>query len=117
MLFVFSCAEESTSLTQEEEAGQLEQMLTEIRQMAAGVSCQDAADWKFTPYGSKACGGPVGFLAYPTTIDTAAFLRKVEEHRQAQEEFNKKWEIFSDCSIPPTPTGVSCKNGEAVLVY
>ncbi len=111
-----SCNKSDNS-TQEKEAENLNQLFAEIKSMATSENCEDAADWTFTSYGSKACGGPVGFMAYSKNIDTESFLSKIEEHRTAQDEFNQKWGITSDCSIPAQPNGVACENGKAVLVY
>jgi len=32
-------------------------------------------------------------------------------------EFNEKWGIISDCSIPSQPNAVICENGNPVLEY
>lgn len=110
-----SCLNNESS--QDQEAQNLCTLLDEIEEISISVSCTDAADWTFTEYGSKACGGPVGYIAYPTTIDINAFLAKIDAHRQAQEDYNKKWGIISDCSVPAMPTGVECQNGKPSLVY
>ena len=112
----FACSNnEETSRT--EEAEMLQEMLTEIEDLASSENCEDASEWTFTAYGSKACGGPVGYIAYSTNIDTESFLEQVEEHKIAQQEFNEKWGINSDCSVPQEPNDVICENGEAVFVY
>lgn len=113
---VFSCSVNSES-TQKQEAEQLNQLFSEIKSMAFEVDCEESSEWTFSSFGSKSCGGPVGYLAYSAKIDTALFLKKIEEHKIAQEKFNDKWGIISDCSIPPEPTGVLCKNGEASFIY
>lgn len=104
-------------LTQEEELQNLETMLQEIQSLAQSVSCQNTSEWTFTSYGSKACGGPVGYIAFSKTIDVFDFLKKVEAHRQAEEAFNKKWGIISDCALAVEPTGISCVNGSPIFVY
>lgn len=111
----FSC--NTKNLTQEQQAPTLNQMFSAIEEMATSKKCVDASKWTFTSYGSKACGGPTGFIAYSTEIDTELFLKKIEEHKVAQEKFNEKWGIISDCSLPPQPTEVACKNGKPVLIY
>ena len=60
---------------------------------------------------------PVGYIAYSTNINTELFLNKIEEHRNAQHEFNQKWGIISDCSVPPKPSSVICENGDPVFKY
>lgn len=112
---LWSCGE--TELNQEQEAEQLNLMLESIREMASSHSCEDAANWAFTGYGSKACGGSIGYLAYPLTIDTVAFLEKIEAHKAAEEAYNKRWGIVSDCSLPTRPNGIRCEDGFPVFEY
>lgn len=112
----FSC-DEADDKTQEQEAENLDQLFSEIESLASSESCEDATKWAFTSFGSKACGGPVGFIAYATTIDTVLFLERIESHRAAQQAFNQKWAIASDCSAPLEPTSVLCENGNPVFEY
>lgn len=112
----FSCDDNNDS-TQEQDLEHLNEMFEEISVIASSEVCEDASLWSFTSYGSKACGGPVGYMAYPTTIDTADFLQKIEAHREAEDTYNIKWGIISDCSLPAPPSGVACENGNAILVY
>jgi len=111
-----SCKQDD-EINQEQEAETLNQMFSEIENLASNVSCDDSAEWTFTNFGSKPCGGPVGFIAYSTNIDIDLFLESIEEHRIKQNEFNKKWGLISDCSIPPQPIGVICEDGHPVLEY
>lgn len=112
----FSCSD-SEGVTQEQEAQILNQMFSEIENLASNVNCNNSSQWAFTNYGSKACGGPIGFIAYSTNIDIDSFLEKIEEHRTAQKEFNEKWGLISDCSIPSQPSGIICENGKPVFEY
>ena len=100
-----------------QEAQQLNQMLNEIKTMASVTECINSAEWRFTHYGSKACGGPVGYIAYSVNIDTTLFLNKVKAHINAEDTYNKKWGIASDCSLPAQPTGIKCENGNPVFEY
>lgn len=111
-----SC-DKNGNLSQEEEQQRLDAMYTEIQAMANSEPCVNAEDWTFTAIGAKACGGPMGYIAYSTKMDTEAFLEKVEEYTKKQDEFNKKWNIISDCMVPPTPQSVRCVDGKAELVY
>ena len=111
----FSCSDDEISRAQEAEI--LQEMFAEIESLASSEVCEDASEWTFTAYGSKACGGPIGYIAYSTNIDTESFLNQVEEHRIAQDEFNEKWGIISDCSAPQEPEDVICEDGNPVLVY
>jgi hypothetical protein len=55
--------------------------------------------------GAKACGGPKTYLPYcPLTTDTNALMRKLEELRVAEDEFNRKYGIMSDCAFVVEPS-------------
>ena len=112
----FSCNNDD-ALTQEQQAQNLDQMFSEIEILATSENCDDSAEWTFTSYGSKACGGPLGFIAYPINIGTELFLKKIEEYTAAQQEFNQKWGIVSDCYVPSQPSEIICKNGSPVFEY
>ncbi|MFT5145982.1 MAG: hypothetical protein ACI8RP_001911 [Urechidicola sp.] len=112
----FSCNNDD-ALTQEQQAQNLDQMFSEIEILATSENCDDSAEWTFTSYGSKACGGPLGFIAYPINIGTELFLKKIEEYTTAQQEFNQKWGIVSDCYVPSQPSEIICKNGSPVFEY
>jgi len=89
----------------------------EIYNLSISVSCDNANDWTYTVFGSKACGGPQGYIAYSKQIDTDGFLQKVDVYTQAEKEYNIKWEISSTCELPKVPVGVECKNKFPVLKY
>jgi len=112
----FSCSNDE-GITQEQEAANLSENLAEIEGMATAKNCDNPSEWTFTDYGEKACGGPVGYIAYSTNIDTELFLEKIEAHRVAQKRFNEKWGIISDCSLPAEPGGIICDNGNPVFIY
>ena len=103
--------------TQEEELEVLNNMFAEIEMLANSVACENAADWNFVAYGSKACGGPQGYIAYSNQIDVNAFLRLVENYTTAEREFNLRWGVASDCAFVTPPSEVLCENGVAVLNY
>ena len=115
-MFITSCNRDD-DLSREQEAQKLSEMFSEIENLALSVACENSAEWTFTNYGSKACGGPVGFMAYSVNIDVEFFLELVEEYREKQQAFNEKWGIVSDCSVPPQPIGVICQDGSAILEY
>jgi|SRR5690625_2565418 len=113
---IFSCQINNGS-TQKQEAERLNQLLSEIKNLASSVNCEESSAWHFSSFGSKACGGPVGYIAYSKEIDTVHFLEKIKEHKIKQEKFNEKWNILSDCSVPPKPTGVICKDSKPSFNY
>ena len=101
---------------QKAEALALAKMLEELQKISDSVPCENAADWKVTPIGSKACGGPAGAMAYSIKIDVPAFLKKVEAHKIAEMKYNKKWGIVSTCDITFIPEKVICKNGRPTFL-
>jgi hypothetical protein len=94
----------------------LEKIKSAIESEIAKEKCTRNADWAFAPIGSKACGGPSGYIAYPKKIETS-ILPKIENYTQKMSEFNKKHNITSDCMMAPEPTSVRCENGKGVLVF
>lgn len=117
LMTLFVCCTADDENTQEQEAQYLTQLLTEIEMLAASENCNVSSEWTFTSYGSKACGGPTGYIAYSRTIDVDSFLAKIEKHKTAEQEFNVKWAIVSDCAFATSPTAVNCENGKPVLEY
>ncbi len=95
----------------------LEQLREEIMNLSESEPCEDAENWAFTALGSKACGGPAGYIAYPTTINVEDFLDQVEFYTAQQKIYNEKWGIMSTCDIPPEPSDVICEDGKPVLIY
>ena len=92
-------------------------LFDEISVLSYSISCTNSNDWTFTSYGRKACGGPKGYIAYSTQIDTVDFLQKIATYSQAEKDYNFKWGIISDCAIPNEPKSVTCKNGFPTLNY
>ncbi|MGG8495989.1 hypothetical protein ACQY1Q_06210 [Tenacibaculum sp. TC6] len=102
---------------QESDHRKLMDLYNEISDIASSVSCNNTNDWLYVAYGSKACGGPQGYIAYSNKIDVTSFLEKIELYTKAEDDYNKKWSIVSTCDTPQKPTGVTCSNGIAVLKY
>ena len=102
---------------QEIDHQKLMDLYNEIYNLSTSVSCTNADNWAFTAYGSKACGGPQGFIAYSNKIDIDAFLQKVKAYYEAENAYNIKWGIISTCDIPQQPKGVECQNGFPLFIY
>ncbi|MDG1278760.1 MAG: hypothetical protein P8O16_15875 [Algoriphagus sp.] len=95
----------------------LDQLWTEINQLASSQNCTDANDWTFTPVGSKPCGGPMAYIAYSRKIDEKRFLELVQRYTELQADFNKRSGAISDCALVTRPSGVICENSKAVLIF
>ena len=102
---------------QEKEHQKLMVSFNEISTIAYSVSCTNSSNWNFTAYGAKACGGPQGYIAYSNEIDVTAFLEKIAIYTQAEKEYNFKYGVVSDCSVPIEPKSVTCSNGYPILNY
>lgn len=94
----------------------LDKLKSIIESEIAKEKCTSASDWAFAPMGSKACGGPVSYIAYPKKLETS-ILRKIENYTQTMSEFNKKYGITSDCMMIAEPSGLRCQSEKAVLIY
>ncbi|MNK04698.1 hypothetical protein D3C87_225710 [compost metagenome] len=117
-LFLFnSCSKEKQQNNEQQE---LELLFTKIKTLAESSTCGGSTtnhELKSISYGSKACGGPNGYLAYSTSINTVEFEKLIAEHAELEKAYNKKWGIASTCNITPTPVTTICDNGKPKLVY
>jgi hypothetical protein len=102
---------------QDADQTELEQLYKDIEKSAQQFTCENAGDWKFTAIGSKACGGASSYIAYSVKIDESSFLKKVEQFTKLQADYNKKYGVFSDCSLVIQPKGVTCDNGKPKFTY
>lgn len=119
-LFAFfainGCDKEKSKAKDEQE---LELLYAKIKTLAESSICGGSTnhELKFIAIGSKACGGPTGYLGYSTSINVKEFEELVEQYTTLQKEYNKKWQIISDCMYHIPPESVECENGKPVLVY
>lgn len=102
---------------QEKEHRILMDLFNEIESIANSVDCSNSNDWAYTAYGSKACGGPQGYIAYSNKINHVSFLKKILDYTQLENAYNKKWAIISTCDTPSQPIEIVCENGSPVLKY
>jgi hypothetical protein len=89
----------------------------EIDELAQSKACVDAEEWSFIALGSKPCGGPWEYLAYPKSINVPEFLAKVKRFNELQEQDNIQNNRFSDCMYVSPPKSVICQEGKPVFVY
>ncbi|MFC5047501.1 hypothetical protein ACFSTE_06765 [Aquimarina hainanensis] len=116
-----STSQEQITFSKEEQMKKdresLDMMYEEILTISHSNECTTPDNWTFTKIGAKACGGPTHYIPYPTNIERTAFLEKVTKYTKAEDQFNKKWKLNSDCMIPAAPTAIKCENGKAILVF
>lgn len=118
MLFMaFQCEENNDTDTMEQDRLELSQLKTEIDVLIDSSICGDTYHCEFIAFGSKACGGPQGYLVYSTSINVENLKTLVAQYNQAEADFNAKWGISSDCSVPNPPSEIICENNKCVAVF
>lgn len=105
---------ESGNLTSEE-SKEMEILKAKITTLAKSEKCTNPADWKTVGLGVKACGGPVSYIAYSNKIDVKTLLEKVDLYNQKSIEYNKKYNLVSDCMLVMQPENIVCENEKTVF--
>ncbi|MCM4159076.1 hypothetical protein FHG64_08800 [Antarcticibacterium flavum] len=111
---VFASCEQMAQIKQEVTREQLDQQLVAIEALIEEGSCTENSQCRFIPYGSKACGGPQGYLIFSSNVDVDELQTKVDAYTKAEATYNKQEGIMSDCSIPPEPAKLGCVDGNCV---
>lgn len=89
--------------------------LSEIEMLAQSQSCENADDWTYAAIGSKPCGGPSSYIAFPKNIQSE-ILPKIRRFNEMSSAFNKKYGLMSDCMMVTEPAGIICEDGKPKLV-
>jgi hypothetical protein len=95
---------------------EIETLEADIIRLSESVSCTNSSEWKFTPMGSKACGGPLRYIAYHVSVEED-FLALVGQFTKLQDEYNRKNNVVSDCMLALTPKSVTCEGGRPIFSY
>ncbi|QYF94675.1 hypothetical protein KY495_05620 [Massilia sp. PAMC28688] len=78
------------------------------------AACDTAQQCKTVPVGSKACGGPEGYLAYSTKrSDSAKVARLAAEDAAQRKEQDQRSGMISNCMMLMDP-GATCSAGRCV---
>lgn len=101
--------------TLEQEGENLRRQLSEIQTLANSQNCTNVAEWRISPVGSKACGGPATYIAYHISVENE-IIPMIQEYTRRQAHYNMEAGILSDCALVPQPSGLRCDNGRAVLI-
>ena len=101
---------------QEITAKNLEKQLAEIHSVINADSCSETGECRFLAYGSKACGGPQGYLFFSNQVNVEALTTMVENYTKAEDAYNRKFDVSSDCMFAMPPTQLACENGKCVQV-
>jgi hypothetical protein len=107
----FSCEDSENIMTNQD----LIELEREIIALSESVTCTNSAEWKFTPMGSKACGGPIRYIAFHQSVEKE-FLALVDRFTVEQQAFNQRNNVVSDCMLIAAPRTVTCEGGKPVLV-
>jgi hypothetical protein len=105
-------AEDSQEIT----ANNLEKQLAGIHAFINAGSCSETGECRFLAYGSKACGGPQGYLLFSNQVDFEVLAKMVEDYTKAEAAYNKKFGVISDCMVVTPPGKLECVNGKCVQV-
>ena len=104
--------------SQDEDRQELNFLASEIYNIIGDALSNDPADCRMIAFGSKPCGGPLGYLVYSINdTDTLLLVAKVELYNLKQEAHNNKWGINSDCMFVGPPDSLICEDGHCVAVY
>ena len=66
--------------------------------------CASADQCRTAPVGNRACGGPRYYLVYCSrTTDSAALFDKLKQVADAENEYNRRYQVVSTCEfrLPP----------------
>jgi len=94
----------------------LELQFVAIQELLNESNCSDSSQCSYIAYGTKACGGPQGYLVFSSEIDTEKLKGLVNKYTTAEDTYNKQNGIMSDCSIPSPPENIECSNGKCVTL-
>ena len=93
----------------------MQSLRKEIDERIVSETCTDPALWRISAIGSKPCGGPSAYIAYPIKFEDE-LLPKIKRYSQLQSDYNRKKGLMSDCALVSQPAGIVCRNGKAELI-
>lgn len=105
---------EPTAVDRQEEREALNRQLEEIKAFIAEAACENAGQCTPIAYGSKACGGPMGYLYYPTSVNVEKLEEMVDAYNRAEADFNQKYQVVSDCMYVMPAENLECRDGECL---
>jgi len=86
----------------------------EISNLVTSKNCYETSQCSYLAYGSKACGGPQGYLVFSSEVDLENLKELVENYTAAEATYNKQNGIMSDCSIVSPPQTIGCVDGNCI---
>lgn len=116
LIWLASACELLNDSSKSYELEEIDELYNEIAALSESVPCTNSSEWKFTPMGSKACGGPSKYIAYHQSVEKK-FQELVDQYTFQQQEYNRKNNIVSDCMLVAPPRSVTCEGNKPILVY
>lgn len=95
---------------------QLETQLKDIQNFVSKGNCSQAGECSYLAIGSKACGGPAGYIVFSNNIDVDALKQMVERYTEDQKTYNKENNVISDCSLANPPEKLDCLDGSCIEI-
>jgi hypothetical protein len=103
-----SCSQEDEK---KQEQSDLDELKYEILSLT-DASCDTCTQCRSIAFGSKACGGPHSYLIYSMkNTDSTLLASKVAAYNKMERDFNNKWGVVSDCSLPLEPNVFTYNTG------
>jgi len=82
----------------------LAQLEREARALVKTGGCDAASSCRTAPVGWRGCGGPRTYAVYcAATTDTVALLRKLDELKQVEMDYNERTSVISTCEMRMPP--------------
>ena len=95
----------------------LDMVYAEVMELAGDGSCDEESECSTLAVGSKACGGPSGYIVYcASAVDEAALIDKVDEYTQLEADYNVANDIVSTCDEEQEP-GIEFIDGVCTAIY
>ena len=96
------------------DTARLARLEREARALASTTGCAAATRVARHLSVRAGCGGPRSYVVYcPASTDTVALLRKLEELKRAEIEYNEREGVVSTCEMR-LPPGVTVQGGSCV---
>ncbi len=115
LLFVSAAGScQHTDAVQNITTNDLDVQLEQIKDLVASASCTENAQCSYMAYGSKACGGPQGYLVFSSEVEKEKLKNLVDTYTAAEAAYNKQNGITSDCSVVTPPQTIGCVDGNCV---
>ena len=97
-----------------DDTARLARLEREARALVSTTGCATATSCRTAPVGWRGCGGPRSYVVYcPASTDTVALLRKLEELKRAETEYNERESVVSTCEMR-MPPDVAVQGGSCV---